>query len=59
MNYKPCSEGSGEDHSYDIIPEPINYVEQNGSLEILIECVWGNFGRGRELVALESLLIDY
>jgi hypothetical protein len=41
----------------DIISRPFNDVEENGYLKILIENVWGNYGRGRWAFALLSLLI--
>ena len=39
----------------DIISGPLNYFEQNGYLKILIGYVWENVGRGRVLVAFQSL----
>jgi hypothetical protein len=37
------------------IIRPLNYVEQNPYLKILIGFMWGNGGRERGLVALQSL----
>jgi len=35
---------------YGIVIRPLNYVEQNGYLKILVGCLWGKIGlRGGEL----------
>ena len=40
----------------DIISKLLNCFKENGYFKILIGCVWENGGRGRGLVALQSLL---
>jgi hypothetical protein len=48
ITYKICPGGCGGFAILkDIISGPFNYVEQNGYLKILIECVLGNGGRER------------
>ena len=42
----------------DIMSGTFNNAEQNGSLKILIGCVWGNFGHG-EGVDFAPITFDF
>ena len=54
--YNACPEGyEGLIILKYIISGPFNYAEKDGHLKILTGCFWGNDGRGRGLITLQSL----
>jgi hypothetical protein len=60
ITYNPCPEGfEWVIILKDLISRTFNYVEQNGYLKIVIECVWINGGRGKGVSSLPITFVYY